>query len=96
MKVDFRTIEVENIKGEIDTVDLSKELGNVIYNQSKELGEVELAREMYKNGFVELATIEHIEAIDKYISFFPYFITTPVHKILEQAKKTLKMELSVK
>ena len=54
MKFDFRKIEVKNIEGKKSTLDLSKELGNAIYQKTADLGELELARSIYKDGEIEV------------------------------------------
>lgn len=53
-KIDFRKIEAADIEGNISVYDLSKTLGNAIYRQTADLGELELAREIYKKGEVEI------------------------------------------
>lgn len=54
MKVDFRKIEALDIEGNKSTFDISKELGNAIYRNTPDLGELEFAQEIYKNGEVEV------------------------------------------
>ena len=54
MKIDFRKIEIEDINGNVSVIDLSKELGNLIYKNTPDLGELEFAQELYKNGEVEV------------------------------------------
>ena len=53
MKIDFRNIEVTDLEGNKSTSDVSKELGNIIYNNTTDLGELEFAQEVYKHGEVE-------------------------------------------
>ena len=54
MKIDFRKIEIKDINGNVSVIDLSKELGNLIYKNTPDLGELEFAQELYKNGEVEV------------------------------------------
>ncbi len=54
MKVDFRKIEALDIEGNKSSFDISKELGNAIYRNTPDLGELEFAQEIYKNGEVEV------------------------------------------
>lgn len=85
--IDFRKIEVENIEGKKSTVDMSKELGNTIYQHTTDLGELEFAQEIYKKGEVEVDP-EKAEMIKKYMElgqFFAY-IKKSVLEILEQIK----------
>ena len=65
MKIDFRKIEVTDIEGNKSTFDISKELGNTIYQKTADLGELELAQRIYKNGEVELSSdeAERIKAV---------------------------------
>lgn len=54
MKIDFRKIQVQDIEGNNSTLDVSKELGNAIYGKTADIGELELARDIYKNGEVNV------------------------------------------
>lgn len=54
MKADFRKIEIENINGDVEIVDIAKTFGNALYSQGKTLEVVELARAIWKDGEVEL------------------------------------------
>jgi hypothetical protein len=55
MKIDFREIQVKDIEGNNSTVDIAKMLGNAIYQKTADLGELELAQNIYKNGEVEVS-----------------------------------------
>lgn len=66
MKIDFRQIQVKDIEGNNSTVDISKMLGNTIYQKTADLGELELAQNIYKNGEVELSP-EQAERIKEYV-----------------------------
>lgn len=55
MKIDFREIQVKDIEGNNSTVDIAKMLGNAIYQRTADLGELELAQNIYKNGEVEVS-----------------------------------------
>lgn len=66
MKIDFRNIQVKDIEGNNSTVDIAKMLGNAIYQKTADLGELELAQQIYKNGEVELST-EQAERIKEYV-----------------------------
>ena len=65
MKIDFRKIQVKDIEGNNSTVDIAKMLGNAIYQKTADLGELELAQQIYKNGEVEVSP-EQAESIKKY------------------------------
>lgn len=66
MNIDFRKIKVKDIEGNNSTVDIAKMLGNTIYQKTADLGELELAQNIYKNGEVELST-EQAERIKEYV-----------------------------
>ena len=66
MKIDFRNIQVKDIEGNNSTVDIAKMLGNAIYQKTADLGELELAQQIYKNGEVELST-EQAERIKEFV-----------------------------
>jgi hypothetical protein len=66
MKIDFRKIEIEDINGNVSVIDLSKELGNLIYKNTPDLGELEFAQELYKNGEVDIDGPK-AEIIRKYV-----------------------------
>ena len=66
MKIDFRKIEIKDINGNVSVIDLSKELGNLIYKNTPDLGELEFAQELYKNGEVEVDDSK-AEIIRKYV-----------------------------
>ncbi|MCS2620813.1 hypothetical protein NXW11_23260 [Bacteroides thetaiotaomicron] len=48
MEIDFRKIEVTDIEGNKSTFDISKELGNTIYKNTPDLGELDFAQAIYK------------------------------------------------
>lgn len=83
MIVDFRKIQVENIEGKLQDLDLSKQLGNAIYNQTKDLGEVEMARSMYNEGEVDLKK-EQIEAIKGYLKEYPIIMRNAIEKMFSE------------
>jgi len=80
--VDFSSIMVEDIEGKLQKSDLSMVLGNMIYSQSKDIGEAELARDIYKNGRVEISK-EQSEVIKKFSESF----TFPAKSAIEKAVK---------
>ena len=74
MKVNFKAIEIESITGEKEVVDLSKVLGNALYQQGKTLEVVELARSVWKDGEIEI-TDEDKKILEEQIpQIFPTYI----------------------
>ena len=66
MKIDFRKIKCTNIEGDVQELDISKTLGNKIYNETGDLGELDLAQRVYKHGEVELAE-DDVKTVRKYL-----------------------------
>lgn len=66
-KLNFKAVPTRDIEGNLEPRDISKELGNYIYRETSDLGELDLAQRIYKNGEIE-ATGEEIEIIRKYIN----------------------------
>ena len=82
MIIDFRKIEVKDIEGNNSTEDKKKMLGNAIYQKTADLGELELAQNIYKNGEVEVSP-EQAESIKKYVSTgFVAFVQVAVNEAL--------------
>ena len=59
---DFREVEMEVRFDEIEKVDISKTLGNVIHQNTGDLGLDELARTIYKEGKADIP-VEYIPVI---------------------------------
>lgn len=67
MKLKLQEINVTTIDGSKQKLELDyKGLANYIFNQTKDLGELELARELYKEGELEVDR-ETATALKKYI-----------------------------
>lgn len=66
MKLKLKEIEVTKIDGSKQKLKLDyKGLANYIFNQTKDLGELELARELYKKGEIEV-DVEILDSIELY------------------------------
>lgn len=84
MKVDFRNVELKDIEGKVELYDLSKELGNAIYKKTADLGELDLAQRIYKEGEVEINDAEK-EVIKKYVKQnFLAFVQLSVNEMLDK------------
>lgn len=82
-KIDFRQVEVITLDGEKKVVDISKPLGNHIFNETGDLGEFELAKEIYDKGEVEIEE-HHVEVLNGYIRrYFKAFIQAAICPVLE-------------
>lgn len=82
MKIDFRKIEVVNLEGERTYIDVSKLLGNSIFNNTPDLDEFHLSEDIHKNGEADI-TPEQAESLKKYVSFSPAFATDATIKALD-------------
>lgn len=69
MKIDFRKIEVTDIEGNKSTIDVSQKFANAVYQNTGDIGELEIARKIYLNGVVDL-TPEQAESLKKYAELF--------------------------
>lgn len=65
-KLNFKAVPTRDIEGNLEPRDISKELGNYIYRETSDLGELDLAQRIYKDGEVE-ANESEIEIIRKHI-----------------------------
>lgn len=86
MKVDFRKIGIKGVDDKIQSLDLSKELGNVIFQNTKDIGELDLARDIYHKGEVDI-TKGQAQSIRGYVdSQFKAFVKEalfpPLDKII--------------
>lgn len=83
MKADFRKVTTTALDGEEQTWDISKELGNTIYQKTADLGELELARDIYRNGEVDL-TPEQVEVVRRYVrEGFKAFVQEGVERLFQ-------------
>ena len=81
-KLNFKTIPTRDIEGNLEPRDISKELGNYIYRETSDLGELDLAQRIYKDGEVEVNDAE-IEIIKKYIdSAYKAFVKKAFEEML--------------
>ena len=71
-KIDFRKIKVSDIEGKETTMDISREMGNTIYKNTPDLGELEFAQEIYKKGEVDV-TEERAAIVRKYMDVGQFF-----------------------
>ena len=67
MKIDFRKISVTQIDGTKKQMDLSKPVGNLIFEQTGDIGEMDLAKKIYYDGKIALLP-QQLESIRLIIS----------------------------
>ena len=80
-KVDFRQIGVKNIEGKIETADVSKQLGNLMYMQGKNIEECELGRDIYHKGQVELNQKQE-DMVRRFIQPWSYVLRSAIEETL--------------
>lgn len=74
MTLDFKKIPMITIDGNSTDMDISKELAQVIYSDTKEIKDLDLALDLYKNGEVEIND-EQLKTIKTYIAkYFKAFV----------------------
>lgn len=80
--VDFHQIGVKNIEGQIERADVSKQLGNQLYMQGRNIEECELGSDIYHKGQVELSH-EQEEMVRQIIRPWSYVLRTAIEETLE-------------
>ena len=81
MRVDFRSIGVKNIEGQIEAADVSKQLGNLMYMQGQNIEECELGRNIYHNGVVELNS-KQAEMVLRFVKPWSYVLRSAIEETL--------------
>lgn len=84
MKVDFRNVEIELIDGSTTTRDLSKELANAIYRTTPDLGELDFAMTLYKEGEVEIDEEKKALILKTSEQIFLAFVKKALIKLLSE------------
>ena len=83
MKIDFRKIKVTAIDRTTKEFDLSQELANDIYNNTQDVGELEVSRDLYNQGEIEVDAAKAV-ILNKYIrKDFKAFIAEAVCPMLD-------------
>ena len=71
-KINFKALEVEDIEGRKQAIDIAKALGNQLYMQGQNVDECELGRDIYRStGEMEL-TDEQAQIVRNYTRGYPY------------------------
>lgn len=73
-KVNFKKVPVKNINGTVESVDISKNLGNSMYIQGRSLEVVTLATKIWEKGEVELNEEEESILREQIPQLFPAYI----------------------
>ena len=83
MKIDFSQIQVKDIEGQVITVDLSKELGNMMYLNAQDIAVADLGHDIYHKKEVDL-TKEQAQTVKMYVEQgFKAFVKRELIPILD-------------
>lgn len=84
MKIDLRNVETVDFSGNTEIRDISKELANIIYKMTPDLGELDFAQDLYRNGEVEMSEANSA-LIKKYLEDgqFLAFVKRAVYNMLD-------------
>lgn len=79
-KVNFKQIKVEDIEGNIVSVDVHKSLGNALYMQGENIEECELGKKIYHSeGEVEI-TAKDADVIKRFAGNFSFVVREALKK----------------
>jgi hypothetical protein len=86
MKIDFSKVEVKDIEGNVTTVDISKELGNMMYLNAQDIAVADLGHEIYHKKEVEL-TKEQAQQVRLFVDEgFKAFVKRELLPVLDSIK----------
>ena len=77
----FSEINVPNIEGNIEVVNLSKIIGNALYTQGRDVAICECGKRIYYGEDVEL-TAECKDFIRQVVAGYPYILRTAIEEVL--------------
>ena len=80
--VNFKEINVKNVEGEIEVVDVSKQIGNLLYTQGKDVAVCEAGQKIYHGEDVELND-EAKELIRQAANNMPYIYRQSLLEVIE-------------
>ena len=87
MKIDFSKIQVKDIEGNEVTIDVSQELGNMMYLNAKDIAVADLGHEIYHKKEVELND-EQAKAVAEFVeNNFKAFVKREILAQLNPEKK---------
>ena len=81
-KVDFRQLMLKDIEGNELPVDISKNLGNMMYMQGQTIDECELGRDIYHKGEVELKE-KDIDVVKRFANNFSFIMRQTILDAIE-------------
>lgn len=87
MKVDFSNIQVKDIEGNVQPIDISKELGNMMYLNANDIAVADLGHDIYHNKVIELTEAQAKSVAEFLENNFKAFVKRAVLPLLEPEKK---------
>lgn len=82
-KVDLSKLQIKMLDGSVKEYNFAKELAQVIFQNTQDIGEHAFSMELYKNPIVEL-TEDNKRIIKDYTDkYFKAFVKVAVNKIIE-------------
>jgi hypothetical protein len=82
-KVDFKNVQIEDIKGNHAPADFHEVLGNQLYMQGRDIKECELGRKIYfAEGEIEL-TDDEAKIVRDAVKGWSYVARTAIEKMLD-------------
>lgn len=99
MKIDFKNIVVTDIDGSQESVDISKELGKILYRSAISMNALDLAKSIYNDGEVEVdkTSAEAIKQIvsSGFLAMIQTAIIPKLEEIIDSEKQVENVEPSV-
>lgn len=81
--VNFKEIKVKNIEGEVEVIDFSKQIGNFLYTQGKDVAVCEAGQKIYHGDDVALEA-DAKELVRSYANGLPYIFQQAILAELEK------------
>lgn len=79
----FKEIKVKNIEGEVEVIDFSKQIGNFLYTQGKDVAVCEAGQKIYHGDDVALEA-DAKELVRSYADGLPYIFKQAILAELEK------------
>lgn len=81
--IDLSKLKITMLDGSVEEYDVSKELAQVIFQTTQDIGEHNFSLELYENPVVE-ATEENIRIIKSYVErYFKAFVQVAINDLLK-------------
>ena len=81
-KINFTALQIEDVEGNVQSVNIAKALGNMLYMQGQNVEECDLGRTIYySNGEIELDE-KQAQSVLRISSGYPYLTRHAIETIL--------------